>query len=175
MATETNPTLCIGDYITLQSVHFDALLGAEGILLSDLVVTESKNKDFNDCIFQIHSNRTYSASRELENFLETNNVEDMKSLDDSTKQHLKALTRGRDNEVKLNDNNQQRVTGKPICFGTVIQLFHLKSRKYLVVNRKDLAHSERENSRVLLDSSGISTLGCNLCPDTREIVKEMSC
>ena len=154
MATETNPTLCIGDYITLQSVHFDALLGAEGILLSDLVVTESKNKDFNDCIFQIHSNRTYSASRELENFLETNNVEDMKSLDDSTKQHLKALTRGRDNEVKLNDNNQQRVTGKPICFGTVIQLFHLKSRKYLVVNRKDLAHSERENSRVLLDSSG---------------------
>ena len=68
-------SLCIGDLISLRSVDFRALLCAEGILLSDLIVTENM-REFDDCIFMVHLQRQYSASRELEAFLEVNKVEE---------------------------------------------------------------------------------------------------
>ena len=143
--------LCIGDLVSLRSVKFEAFLGAEGILIEDLIVSDDA-ADFDDCIFAVHLQRQYSAAHELESFLESRKEDE--AMDDAAKQYLNALTKGTDNEVRLNDNYMVANVGKAVNFGDVIQLFHLKSRKYLIVNPKELATVERENSRVYLDASG---------------------
>ena len=70
MAAVVESGLCIGDLITLKTVKFEAFLGAEGILIEDLIVSEDA-ADFDDCVFAIHLQRQYSAARELESFLES--------------------------------------------------------------------------------------------------------
>jgi hypothetical protein len=58
-------------------------------LLEDLIVEEHVTV-FDDCIFAIHLQRQYSASRELEVFLRDN--ADMKGIQDaSTAKYLQAL------------------------------------------------------------------------------------
>ena len=70
MANPATDGLKIGDFITLKTGKWESFLGAEGILASDLYVHDAL-EEFDDSIFQIHSQRQYSASRELLNFLET--------------------------------------------------------------------------------------------------------
>jgi hypothetical protein len=143
--------LCIGDLISLKAVKFDAFLGAEGILLSDLITTDS-SADFDDCVFAVHLQRQYSAAKELETFMESRPEDE--PMDDGAKQYLNALSKGRSNEIKLNDNYMEAEVGKAVNFGDIVQLYHIKSRKYLIVNPKELATVERENSRVHLDANG---------------------
>ena len=88
--------LKIGDLVTFRSVLHSAFLHAEGILVEDLNVTNDL-KLFDSALFSIHLQRKYSASRELNNFLTTNNI-DMANIEDSPHiyKYLKAL------EVLLN-------------------------------------------------------------------------
>ena len=155
MANLDTDGLKIGDLISLKSPKWECWLGTEGILLDNLSVTDLID-EYGDCIFAIHLQRQYSASRELDSFLETyaNNMHDLPTADDSMKQYLKALNKGRDNEIRLNDVYMQNKIGQPVNFGDILQLFHVKSNKYLVVNPKVLGNVERENSRVALSSSG---------------------
>ena len=153
MANPETDGLKIGDLITLRSPKWERFLGAEGILLDDLIVKEAL-KEFDDCIFSVHLQRQYSASRELESFLETYYVDENAIKDEGMKQYLKALQKGRDNEVKLNNMYMKNKVGLPVGFGDVIQLYHVKSKKYLIVNPKILANAERENSKVSLSTSG---------------------
>ena len=149
MAVESG--LSIGDLVTLKGVKFDSFLGAEGILLEDLVVS-ADSKDFDDSVFMIHLQRQYSAARELESFMEAQPEDE--PMDDAAKGYLNALRKGRENETKLNDNYMHAKVGMAVAFGDIIQLYHVKSRKYLTVNPKELALTERENSRVFLNAEG---------------------
>jgi len=60
--------LRIGDYVTFKNIKFNSLLCAEGILLEDVIVVENV-KVLDDCLFCIHLQRQYSASKELEEFI----------------------------------------------------------------------------------------------------------
>ena len=153
MANPELDGLKIGDLISLKSPKWEAYLCSEGILLDDLVLSDLI-EEFDDCIFAVHLQRQYSASRELESFLETYKVDSTTVLDDSMKQYLKALEKGRDNEIRLNDVYMGNKIGQSVNFGDIIQLFHVKSRKYLVTDPKNLAFAERENSKVGLHTSG---------------------
>ena len=154
MANPATDGLKIGDYITLKTTKWECYLGAEGILAQDLYVHDAL-EEFDDSIFQIHSQRQYSASRELLNFLDTHNIDENDETEhDGVKQYLKALKKGRDNEVRLNDMYMEQKTGMAIHFGDTIQLFHVKSRKYVLIDPKKLAKNERENSSVELECNG---------------------
>ncbi len=169
MARATTDGLKIGDLITLKDGKFECYLGAEGILSKDLYVSNAL-EEFDDCIYQIHSKRQYSASRELESFLETNNIDEHED-NEHVKQYLKALKKGRDNEVRLNDAYLEQETGMAVYFGQTIQLFHLKSRKYVLIDPKKLARCERENSSVELDPNGNTNAWIQFMP-RRKIDRE---
>ena len=153
MANPDTDGLKIGDLVSLKSPKWEAFLDTEGILLEELTLSIQET-DFDDCIFAVHLQRQYSASRELESFLETYASNIKSGMDDSMKQYLKALERGRDNEIRLNDVYMNNKLGQAVNFGDFIQLYHVKSRKYLVTNPKILAYAERENSKVGLSASG---------------------
>ena len=156
--------LRIGDIITLQNLPLSSYLSAEGILLDDIYVSEDLSK-FEDNLFQVHLQRQYSAAKEYDNFLREYQLDENSEVEEiHLKKYMEALKRGRDNEKKLNDGYLKNKTGINVVFGDVIQLFHVKSMKYLKVLNGKLAKDERENMRIALDSHGDSSSWIQLLP-----------
>ena len=153
MAEESSANvLRIGDYVTIKCVKWDSFLTAQGILNGDLCV--SNDSSFDDTLFCVHLQRQYSAFREMNEFILSNNIDVKNIKDPNQAKYYKALTRGYFNENKLNDSYMKNKLGKPVVFGDIIQLYHVKSGKYLQVIPDKLAVSERENISVVLRAGG---------------------
>jgi len=152
-------TLKIGDWITLKNSRIGSYISAEGILSDDLYATET-----GDNIFAVHLMRQYSASRELEDFLQQQRENPDLMNDISSQKYKAALQRGKDNENKLNESYMEQRLCSPVVFGDVIQLMHVKSGKFLTVIADELAKVERENLRVILSSDGSSNSWLQLMP-----------
>ena len=82
--------LKIGDFVSFKSVLFNSYMSAEGILLEDVNVSNDL-RAFGDCIFCIHLQRKYSASRELENYLTANKIDVANIEDEHTLKYFQAL------------------------------------------------------------------------------------
>jgi hypothetical protein len=67
---------------------------------------------------------------------------------------MEALTKGKTNEVKMNDSFMRLKSGNNVSFGDIIQLRHVKSGKFVSVIQNQVANVERENSKVQLVSYG---------------------
>lgn len=85
----TADALRIGDMVLFKEAVRGLYLGVEGILLEDLVSTDGFN--LQDSLFCVHLQRQYSASRDLNAFLELYDM-DIKSIEDEgAKKYLIAL------------------------------------------------------------------------------------
>jgi hypothetical protein len=144
--------LRIGDNITLKFPKHQAFLSAEGILVEDVYVSPTISY-FEEHLFQIYVQRQYSATNELDEFLEANGG-DPNIMDPATSSYMEALTRGKENESVLNRSVMKTKTGNMVCFGDTIQLLHVKSNKFITIRPADLARDERENMRVTLNYDG---------------------
>ena len=173
-STSTQGVLKIGDYITIKNLFLNFYLCAEGILVEDIVV-DQKSSSFEDSLFCIYLQRQYSAARELDEFLRTSNTDE---------KVLHALQRGRDNENHLNESYMKHKIGTPVCFGDTVQLFHVKSGKFVTIAPDQLARDERENIRIALSTDGnpfswiqilprykIDRIGDRILTDTEVLLK----
>lgn len=147
----------IGDIISLKFPKLLSYLSAEGILSEDVYVSPSTHF-FEEHLFQVYVQRQYSATNELEEFMEGLEAEGhditKPPADPSTASHMEALVKGKDNEFVLNKSVMKSKTGNVVCFGDTIQLLHVKSNKYITVKPADLARDERENMKVALSHDG---------------------
>ncbi len=82
--------LHIGDFVTFKNIQHNGLLCAEGILQEDLIVEENV-RVFDDSLFCVHLQRQYSAARELEDFIKTNNVDIRNIQDPNLAKYFQAL------------------------------------------------------------------------------------
>ena len=143
--------LRIGDYIVIKSMKFDSFMIADGLLMDDLEVKPRDSIEcFEDSLFCIYLQRQYSAAREYDEYMEALATRKEDALD---KVEL-ALKTGKDNENSLNDNYMAQHMGKPVHFGDVVQLLHVKSGKFVTVVPDKLASQERENIYVTLSKGG---------------------
>ena len=146
-------SLKIGDYVRFDSVKFNNFLISEGVLNTSINLTDDLSL-LDESLFSIHLQRQYSAAREYNEFIESNEIDENDITDKTVARYVNSLKKGRDNEVRLNCTYMEKRTGQVIAFGDIIQLYHVKSKKYLKLIPDEVAKVERENLFLSLDEHG---------------------
>ena len=172
---EEQDPLCIADYITIKTPN-GGFMSAEGVL-DDSIVTRRTPELYDDCVFQICPQQQYSAAKELfeykselqaDGFFDKTadeqsvassarmvNPEDEEEPEEPRElKILKSLETGTSNEKELNKKYFEQKRGITLQFGNTVQLLHRKSGKYLTINPKEVATTERENLSVYLSPDG---------------------
>eukprot|EP00056_Hartaetosiga_gracilis_P007617 m.110530 g.110530 ORF g.110530 m.110530 type:complete len:2634 (+) comp12749_c0_seq1:91-7992(+) len=162
MNPEQSGPLCYGDIISLfltDGPAYSGFLSTLGNIDNRVVVrpqdpgrTIKVPKKFRDCLFQVRPMNRYMAQNQYEKEIQKQAQEPRGNITDVV--FLKQLQKAAELEREQNGQETTKLLKTPVQYGNVIQLLHLKSNKYLTVNKRLTGLMEKTTMRVTLESNG---------------------
>ncbi|KJH49238.1 RIH domain protein [Dictyocaulus viviparus] len=151
--------LHFGDIISLyteESADLRGFLSTLGLVDDRCIVElrdgrpESPPKKFRDCLFKVCPVNRYAAQKQL--WTEQKRFISGESTFDSDM--MNKLCIAAEKEKEQNELEFRKTLGNVIQYGTTVQLLHMKSDKYITVQKNTPAKCERNAMKVYLDRAG---------------------
>ena len=102
---------------------------------------------YRDCLFRLCPPCRYSARRQFWRSVKPGQSRLVEAF-------VRKLSEAADVEREQNEAEKKKQHGQEVRYGQLVQLLHVKSNKYLTVNKRLPALLERNAMRVMLDSDG---------------------